>query len=114
MLPRSARASSSKPEKPTPKNSKSSGSGNGTDPDDPMKLLTFLHHGRIHAGILTAGGVAPVEEINARHGTDIANDLLDIIRTGAVIHDPAGLPLLPLDEIQPRLPYPTPATRVCS
>jgi len=43
----------------------------------------------------------------------IANDLLEIIRTGAVILDPAGVPLLPLDEIQPRLPYPTPPKIWC-
>ncbi|PYT25928.1 MAG: fumarylacetoacetate hydrolase [Acidobacteria bacterium] len=78
-----------------------------------MKLLTFLHDGRMHAGILSAGGVAPVEEINASHGTHIPNDLLEIIRTGAVIPDPAGIPLLPLGEIHTRLPYPTPPKIWC-
>src|SRR2546426_5557652 len=113
MLPRSARPSSSKPEKPTPKNSKRSAGRNGTDPGDPMKLLTFLHHGRLHAGIFSAGGVAPIEEVNARHGTRIPNNLLEIIRTRAAIPDPAGVPMLPLSEIQPRLPYATPPKIWC-
>jgi len=78
-----------------------------------MKLLTFLHHSRLHAGILSAGGVAPVEEINARRGTRIPNDILEIIRTGASIPDPAGVPMLPLNEIQPRLPYPVPPKIWC-
>jgi homoserine dehydrogenase len=34
-----------------------------------VKLLSFLYQNRMHAGLLTAQGVAPIEEINARHGT---------------------------------------------
>ena len=47
-----------------------------------MKLLTFLYNRRTHAGVLTPNGVAPIEEMNAKHGTRVPNDLLEIIRTG--------------------------------
>ena len=77
-----------------------------------MKLLTFLHHGQTHAGVLTGAGVAPIDEINAKRGTRIPNDLLEIIRTSAAI-DAAGVPTLPLAEITPRLPYPVPPKIWC-
>ena len=77
-----------------------------------MKLLTFLHHGQTHAGVLTAEGVAPIDEINAKRGTRIPNDLLEIIRTSAII-DAAGVPALPLTEVMPRLPYPVPPKIWC-
>jgi 2-keto-4-pentenoate hydratase/2-oxohepta-3-ene-1,7-dioic acid hydratase in catechol pathway len=77
-----------------------------------VKLLTFLHNGQTHAGVLTPEGVAPVDEINAKRGTRIPNDLLEIIRTGAAI-DATGVPVLPLTEITPRLPYPVPPKIWC-
>ena len=77
-----------------------------------MKLLTFLHHGQTYAGVLTPAGVAPIDEINAKRGTRIPNDLLEIIRTGAII-DAAGVPVLPLTEVTPRLPYPVPPKIWC-
>ncbi len=77
-----------------------------------MKFLTFLHSGQLHAGVLTATGVAPIDEINARHGTRIPNDLLEIIRTGAEVH-PEGATTLPLAEVQPRLPYAVPPKIWC-
>jgi 2-keto-4-pentenoate hydratase/2-oxohepta-3-ene-1,7-dioic acid hydratase in catechol pathway len=72
-----------------------------------MKLLTFLHQGRKYAGVLTPDGVAPIPEINARHGTSIPNDLLEIIRAGAEIPD-APASTLPLSEVTPVLPYDPP------
>jgi 2-keto-4-pentenoate hydratase/2-oxohepta-3-ene-1,7-dioic acid hydratase in catechol pathway len=77
-----------------------------------VKLLTFLHDGRIHVGVLTAAGVAPVEEINARHGTRVPNDLLEIIRTGPhIVAD--DVPGLPLSAVKPRLPYAVPPKIWC-
>jgi 2-keto-4-pentenoate hydratase/2-oxohepta-3-ene-1,7-dioic acid hydratase in catechol pathway len=77
-----------------------------------VKLLTFLHNGQTHAGVLTPEGVAPIDEINTKRGTRIPNDLLEIIRTGAAI-DATGVPVLPLTEITPRLPYPVPPKIWC-
>ena len=77
-----------------------------------MKLLTFLHYGQTHAGVLTPEGIAPIDEINAKRGTCIPNDLLEIIRTGAII-DAVGVPALPLTEVTPRLPYPVPPKIWC-
>ncbi len=77
-----------------------------------MKFLTFLHSGQLHAGVLTAKGVAPIGEINAKHGTRVPNDLLEIIRSGAEVH-PEGAATLPLDEVQLRLPYAVPPKIWC-
>jgi len=77
-----------------------------------VKLLTFLHHGQTHAGVLTREGIAPIDEINAKRGTCIPNDLLEIIRTGAIV-DAVGVPALPLTEVTPRLPYPVPPKIWC-
>jgi 2-keto-4-pentenoate hydratase/2-oxohepta-3-ene-1,7-dioic acid hydratase in catechol pathway len=77
-----------------------------------VKLLTFLHNDQTHAGVLTPEGVAPIDEINAKRGTRIPNDLLEIIRTGAAI-DATGVPVLPPTEITPRLPYPVPPKIWC-
>lgn len=77
-----------------------------------MKLLTFQYDGRTHAGVLTDSGVAPVEEINARHGTRIPNDLLEIVRAAPEI--PVNeVATLPLDRVQPRLPYDVPPKIWC-
>jgi 2-keto-4-pentenoate hydratase/2-oxohepta-3-ene-1,7-dioic acid hydratase in catechol pathway len=62
--------------------------------------------------VLRGGEVVPVEEINARHGTDIPNDLLEIIRTGATI-PPDGASALPLEEVEPQLPYDVPPKIWC-
>jgi 2-keto-4-pentenoate hydratase/2-oxohepta-3-ene-1,7-dioic acid hydratase in catechol pathway len=79
-----------------------------------VKLLSFLHHGQMHAGVLTGMGVAPVQEINARRGTHVPDDLLEIIRTGAqTAIDPTDAATLPLSEVTPRLPYPVPPKIWC-
>jgi 2-keto-4-pentenoate hydratase/2-oxohepta-3-ene-1,7-dioic acid hydratase in catechol pathway len=77
-----------------------------------MRLLTFRYQGRRHAGVLRGGEVYPIEEINARHGTDIPNDLLAIIRSGAQI-PPDGSTSLPLEEVEPQLPYDFPPKIWC-
>src|SRR5258707_11200695 len=78
-----------------------------------MKLLTFLYQGKKHAGVLANGGIAPVEEINAKHGTRVPNNLLEIIRVGVDGIDTAGVKTLPLSEGTPRLPYETPPKIWC-
>ena len=78
-----------------------------------MKLLTFLYRGKKHAGVVSGAGVAPVEEINARHGTRIPNDLLEIIRNGVEGISAAGVATLPLAEVTPQLPYETPPKIWC-
>jgi 2-keto-4-pentenoate hydratase/2-oxohepta-3-ene-1,7-dioic acid hydratase in catechol pathway len=79
-----------------------------------MKLLTFLHNHRRHAGVLTPEGVAPVEEINAKCGTKVPNDLLEIIRGGSAAEiDARGVPVLPLTAVKPTLPYELPPKIWC-
>jgi 2-keto-4-pentenoate hydratase/2-oxohepta-3-ene-1,7-dioic acid hydratase in catechol pathway len=77
-----------------------------------VKLLSFLHDGRRHAGVLAGERVFPVEEINAKHGTRLPDDLLEIIRSGETI--PAdGAISLPVTEITPVLPYDVPPKIWC-
>jgi 2-keto-4-pentenoate hydratase/2-oxohepta-3-ene-1,7-dioic acid hydratase in catechol pathway len=67
-----------------------------------------------HAGVLTSAGVTPISEINAKRGTHVPDDLLEIIRTGAqTAIDATGVAALPLAEITPRLPYPVPPKIWC-
>ena len=77
-----------------------------------MKLLSFLYQGHKHAGVLRQDGVVPISEINAKYGTSLVDDLLEIIRSGAAI--PAGpAPAVPLDAVTPVLPYETPPKIWC-
>lgn len=80
-----------------------------------MKLLRFEYRGARHVGVLTGGGIAPVEEINARHGSSVANDLLAIIAGGDLspLRALDGVPLLPLNEVRPVLPYDVPPKIWC-
>jgi 2-keto-4-pentenoate hydratase/2-oxohepta-3-ene-1,7-dioic acid hydratase in catechol pathway len=78
-----------------------------------MKLLTFEHHGARHAGVLTPAGVAPISEINAKHGTSIPDDLLAIIQAGTAGIDTNGVATLPVTEVKPRLPYKVPPKIWC-
>ncbi len=64
--------------------------------------------------MLASTGVTPISEINAKRGTHVPDDLLEIIRSGAQIAiDPTGVATLPLEEITPRLPYPVPPKIWC-
>ena len=80
-----------------------------------MKLLRFEHKNTIHAGILTGGGVVPVEEINARTGARMPNDVLSIIRQNAIagLDGIAELDSIPISELHPLLPYPVPPKIWC-
>lgn len=64
--------------------------------------------------MLTAAGVAPVSEINAKHGTHVPDDLLEIIRKSMHSEiDTNGVAALPLSEITQRLPYSVPPKIWC-
>lgn len=80
-----------------------------------MKLITFDYQGARHAGILTARGVAPVSEINARLGTRVPDDLLTIIQNGVVdqLREFDSVEALPVGAVTPRLPYETPPKIWC-
>jgi 2-keto-4-pentenoate hydratase/2-oxohepta-3-ene-1,7-dioic acid hydratase in catechol pathway len=78
-----------------------------------MKLLTFEYQGAKHAGVLSGDGVAPVDEINAKHGTRIPNNLLEIIREGVAGLNTMDVATLPLTEVTPRLPYDVPPKIWC-
>jgi 2-keto-4-pentenoate hydratase/2-oxohepta-3-ene-1,7-dioic acid hydratase in catechol pathway len=77
-----------------------------------MKFLTFLYQGRRHAGVLDGDDVTPIEEINAKHGTAIPNDLLEIIRGGMAVPSD-GARTIPLERVEPQLPYETPPKIWC-
>lgn len=79
-----------------------------------MKLLRFRLGSEIHAGVLTAEGIAPVGEMNAKHGTRVPNDLLAIIQSGMVGQLSAeGVKTIPYTEVTPLLPYPVPPKIWC-
>jgi 2-keto-4-pentenoate hydratase/2-oxohepta-3-ene-1,7-dioic acid hydratase in catechol pathway len=54
-----------------------------------------------------------VEEINARHGTRFANDLLELIRAGVSSMPTDGVATVPLDQVRPCLPYDVPPKIYC-
>lgn len=80
-----------------------------------MKLLRFETRGARHAGILTPGGIAAFEEVNARRGSRLPEDLLELIRAGDLspLTDLRDIPLIPLDQVRPVLPYDVPPKIWC-
>ena len=80
-----------------------------------MKLIRFEHNGTRHAGVVTGVGIVPVPEINARRGTYVPDDVLGIIKTGAVeaLRDVDGVATLPFSEVRPVLPYDVPPKIWC-
>ena len=79
-----------------------------------MKLLRFRLGHEIHTGVLTAAGIAPVTEINAKQGTKVPNDLLAIIQSHTVAQlDPRGVATVPYTDVTPLLPYPVPPKIWC-
>jgi 2-keto-4-pentenoate hydratase/2-oxohepta-3-ene-1,7-dioic acid hydratase in catechol pathway len=80
-----------------------------------MKLIRFEYHGKTHTGVLTGDAIAPVEEINARHGSHVANDLLGIIQSGDLepLRNLAGVATVPVTEVRPVLPYDVPPKIWC-
>jgi 2-keto-4-pentenoate hydratase/2-oxohepta-3-ene-1,7-dioic acid hydratase in catechol pathway len=79
-----------------------------------LKLLRFRLGSEIHSGVLTDQGIAPVTEINAKHGTTVPNDLLAIIQSHTVAQlNPQGATTIPYTEVVPLLPYPVPPKIWC-
>jgi 2-keto-4-pentenoate hydratase/2-oxohepta-3-ene-1,7-dioic acid hydratase in catechol pathway len=80
-----------------------------------MKLIRFQYDGVVHAGIVTAGGITPVEEINAKLGTRAPNDILAIVQTGVdELRDfPHHVETIPFDGVRPMLPYDVPPKIWC-
>ncbi len=84
-----------------------------------MKLCTFEHNTKLHAGVVLDRAVLPVEEINARRGARFPDDLLSLIQAGLVDElKRAGTAelaaaALPLDQVRLRLPYPVPPKIWC-
>jgi 2-keto-4-pentenoate hydratase/2-oxohepta-3-ene-1,7-dioic acid hydratase in catechol pathway len=80
-----------------------------------MKLLRFVHHGDTHVGVLSDDGVVPVQEVNARRGTQVRNNLLAIIEQDATepLRDVADLASIPLSEVRPLVPYDRPPKIWC-
>src|SRR5580698_2623413 len=78
-----------------------------------MRLMTFRYSGKDHAGVLTAEGLVPILEINAKHDLHLPNSLLEIIQ-----HDIREIPVervrpIPLSDVEPRLPYSVPPKIWC-
>lgn len=78
-----------------------------------MKFIRFEYRNRPHVGVLASGGIAPIPWINAKHGLDTPDDLLEIIRTGAHVGNPAGVETIPLDAVTPLVPYDVPPKIWC-
>lgn len=80
-----------------------------------MKLLRFEYDGLPHAGVLTAKGVVPIAELNARFGSRAPDDLLGIIQSGdlELLRDAEAVTAIPLDRVRPLLPYEAPPKIWC-
>jgi 2-keto-4-pentenoate hydratase/2-oxohepta-3-ene-1,7-dioic acid hydratase in catechol pathway len=80
-----------------------------------MKLIRFRFESAVHSGIVTSGGVVPVEEINAKLGTHVPPDVLSIIQTGtaAELAGYSGDGAIPFDRVTPVLPYDVPPKIWC-
>ncbi len=80
-----------------------------------MKLIRFEYQSRIMAGVIAQNGIAPIEEINAKRGARIPNDLLAIIQSGGIADcGPLdGIETIPFDSVTPLLPYDVPPKIWC-
>lgn len=80
-----------------------------------MKIIRFEYRGGTHTGVLAAGGVAPVAEINARRGTHVPDDVLGIIQSGDLtpLGELDGIATIPIAEVRPVLPYDVPPKIWC-
>ena len=79
-----------------------------------MKLIRFDYQGSVHAGLVTPAGVVPVPEMNAKHGTKVPDNLLEIIQTRTEAQlQTADVAAIPYSEVMPLLPYPVPPKIWC-
>lgn len=75
--------------------------------------MTFRYAGQNHAGVLTPEGLAPVLEINSKHDLHIPNSVLEIIQADLRDIPVRGVRPLPLNDVEPRLPYDVPPKIWC-
>lgn len=75
--------------------------------------MTFRYAGQDHAAVLVPGGVVPVPAINAQHGLNVPDNLLEIIRRDIRELPVGGVRPIPIGEVEPRLPYDTPPKIWC-
>jgi 2-keto-4-pentenoate hydratase/2-oxohepta-3-ene-1,7-dioic acid hydratase in catechol pathway len=75
-----------------------------------MKLIRFRQGESLHAGLVTEGGVTPIQAINSRTGLKAPNDILELIRSGVdSLRDiPPDIEHVPFTAITPVLPYDNP------
>jgi 2-keto-4-pentenoate hydratase/2-oxohepta-3-ene-1,7-dioic acid hydratase in catechol pathway len=80
-----------------------------------MKLLRFMHGNDTHVGVLSGDGVVPVQEVNAKRGTQVRNNLLAIIEQDAAepLREVSDLASIPLSEVRPLVPYDRPPKIWC-
>jgi 2-keto-4-pentenoate hydratase/2-oxohepta-3-ene-1,7-dioic acid hydratase in catechol pathway len=80
-----------------------------------MKFIRFDYQNSRHVGVITPGGIAPVEAINVKLGLRVPNDLLEIIQTetSSQLRGFDGVELIPLDEVTPQVPYDVPPKIWC-
>ena len=78
-----------------------------------MRLMTFGYRGQDHAGVLAPGGIAPVLEINSKFDLRLPNTVLGIIQQDVREIPVAGIRPIPLEEVEPRLPYAAPPKIWC-
>jgi len=78
-----------------------------------MRLMTFRYSGKDHAGVLTAEGLVPVLEVNAKHDLHLPNSLLEIIQNDIGDIPVHGVRPIPLNDVEPRLPYDVPPKIWC-
>jgi len=82
-----------------------------------MKLLTFRYARQSspvdHAGVVVPGGIAPILEINSKFDRRYPNSLLELISEGARDIPAQGIPPIPFEQVEPRLPYPVPPKIWC-
>ena len=75
--------------------------------------MTFGYRGLNHAGVLVEGGIAPVLEVNAKYDLRLPNSLLGIIQQDAREIPTTGVRPIPLEDVEPCLPYPAPPKIWC-
>src|ERR1019366_3185350 len=78
-----------------------------------MRIMTFRHGGQDHAGVLTADGIAPIPDINAKHNLRLPDSVLEIIQADIRSIPVDGVRPVALSEVQPRLPYNVPPKIWC-
>lgn len=80
-----------------------------------MKLMRGRVGSTIHVGVVTASGFVPATEMNARRGTAVPDDFLELIQSGAQrqIEGAEELEAVPLDQVTPLLPYEIPPKIWC-